>query len=125
MRNGYPFRPDPPLSGLDTRWANSHTEFRMQLSVKSEQDRARSQVPASRSLSDLRHGQDGVLESLDLPEDVSRRLMELGFLPGSRVTAARSAPGGDPKVYRVDGVEVALRKETARYLKVRTELAHE
>jgi ferrous iron transport protein A len=39
--------------------------------------------------------------------------MELGFLPGSTIVAARSAPGGDPKVFRVDGSEIALRKETA------------
>jgi Fe2+ transport system protein A len=42
--------------------------------------------------------------------------MELGFLPGSIVTAARSAPGGDPRVFRVDGSEIALRKETAANL---------
>jgi len=45
--------------------------------------------------------------------------MELGFLPGSRITAARSAPGGDPLVFRVDGSEVALRRETAVFLKLR------
>lgn len=40
--------------------------------------------------------------------------MQLGFLPGHQVEAAKAAPGGDPRVYRVDGSEVALRKETAR-----------
>ena len=29
--------------------------------------------------------------------------MELGFLPGCVIVAARSAPGGDPRVYRVEG----------------------
>ncbi|MEN6607577.1 MAG: FeoA family protein [Bryobacteraceae bacterium] len=40
-------------------------------------------------------------------------------MPGSRVTAASSAPSGDPRVYRVDGSEVALRRETARHLFLR------
>ncbi len=71
------------------------------------------------SLEELRLGEHGVLERLDLPEDVSRRLMELGFLPGSRVTAAMSAPGGDPRVFRVDGSEIALRRETAARLILR------
>ncbi len=71
------------------------------------------------TLLELREGEHGVLERLDLPEDVARRLMELGFLPGSRVTAARSAPGGDPRVFRVDGTEIALRRETASRLKLR------
>lgn len=70
------------------------------------------------SLAELREGQAAVLEKLDLPEDAARRLMELGFLPGHRITAARSAPGGDPRVFRVDGSEIALRVETARHLKV-------
>lgn len=71
------------------------------------------------TLAELREGQEGVLEALDLPEDTARRLMELGFLPGQIVSAAKSAPGGDPRVFRVDGSEVALRRETARHLKIR------
>jgi ferrous iron transport protein A len=69
---------------------------------------------------DLREGEHGILDHLELPEDVSRRLMEMGFLPGSRVTAAGSAPSGDPRVYRVDGSEIALRLETAAHLVLRT-----
>ena len=88
----------------------------MQLSVKSE--RAHKTARAA-SLSELRRGEHGVLDRLDLPEDQALRLMELGFLPGARVAAARSAPGGDPRVYRVDGSEFALRRETAAQLKLR------
>lgn len=72
------------------------------------------------SLVDLRCGQAAILESLDVELDLGRRLMELGFFPGGDVVAAGCAPGGDPRVYRVDGSEIALRVETARYLKVRT-----
>jgi len=70
------------------------------------------------SLVDLRCGQTAVLELLEVPEDLGRRLMELGFFPGSDVVAAGCAPGGDPRVYRVDGSEIALRKETASLLKI-------
>jgi len=71
------------------------------------------------SLSELRAGEHGVIDRLDLPDDQALRLMELGFLPGARVVAARSAPGGDPRVYRVDGSEFALRHETASRLILR------
>lgn len=71
------------------------------------------------SLVELRPGEQGVLDRLDLPDDISRRLMELGFLPGSSVVAALSAPGGDPRVFRVDGAEIALRRETAARLLLR------
>jgi len=71
------------------------------------------------TLVDLRRGDAAVLDRIDLPGDDARRLMELGFLPGATVVAAQSAPGGDPRVFRVDGSEIALRRETARRLKVR------
>jgi len=71
------------------------------------------------SLLDLHEGQQGVLDRLELPEEAARRLMELGFLPGSTVVAAKCAPGGDPRVFRVDGAEIALRSATAARLKLR------
>jgi ferrous iron transport protein A len=73
------------------------------------------------NLMELRRGEQGILDRIDLPEDDARRLMELGFLPGHTVTLAHSAPGGDPRVFRVDGTEIALRRETARKLILRLE----
>ena len=70
-------------------------------------------VGLGRRLADLRRGEEGVLECIDLPHDQAERLMELGFIPGTSVTAAHSAPGGDPRVFQVDGSEIALRHETA------------
>lgn len=90
----------------------------LQLSFKSEEEQITSRAA---SLSELRRGEQGVLESLDLPDDQALRLMELGFLPGARIVVAGSAPGGDPRVYRVDGSEFALRRETALLLKLRSQ----
>ena len=73
----------------------------------------------ARTLSDLRQGDEGVLDRLEVAGEVAQRLMELGFLPGVRVTAWRPAPGGDPMIFRVDGSEVALRRGTARCLILR------
>ena len=74
-----------------------------------------------RTLLELRKGDAAFLEQIDLPADEARRLMELGFLPGMRVTAGHSAPGGDPRVFQVDGSEIALRCETAAHLTIRTD----
>ena len=71
------------------------------------------------TLADLMEGESGVVDSLQLPEDVALRLMELGFIPGTTVVAGPAAPGGDPRVFRVDGSEIALRRETTRYLLLR------
>ena len=70
-------------------------------------------------LSDLTVGDSGVLVALDLPENVQNHLMHMGFVPDAEVTALRRAPAGDPTVYRVDGLEIALRHETASAIRVR------
>lgn len=74
---------------------------------------------AVHTLADLPPGQRCIIDRLDLPEDVARRLMELGFLPGNAVEPGRRAPGGGARVFRVDGSEVALRDDTASHLYLR------
>ena len=98
---------------LDKHFGRAHTGIKMQLSGNTVQPEA-----FSATLVDLRRGDAAILDRIDLPGEDARRLMELGFLPGARVTAGLSAPGGDPQVFEVDGSEVALRRETARRLKV-------
>src|SRR5258708_21427843 len=82
----------------------------MQVPFKKKVQAATSGV---RNLTTLKRGESAVLDHIDLPEEEARRLMELGFLPGHTITPAHSAPGGDPRVFQVDGSEVALRRETA------------
>jgi Fe2+ transport system protein FeoA len=74
------------------------------------------------ALSDAKVGSAGVLERIDLPDEVSHYLAHLGFLPGARIEILRRAPAGDPRVYRIDGVEVGLRKETARKIFMKLEV---
>lgn len=71
------------------------------------------------ALSEARVGDAGVVERIDLPEEVSNYLAHLGFLPGTAVEVLRRAPAGDPTVYRIDGVEVGLRNQTARHIFLR------
>jgi ferrous iron transport protein A len=70
-------------------------------------------------LSELAVGETGVLVALDLPESVQNHLMHMGFVPDAQVTALRKAPAGDPTVYGIDGMEIALRHETASSIRVR------
>jgi ferrous iron transport protein A len=97
---------------LDKNLRLPHTETMLQLSGNNTQ-------PDAATLVDLRRGDAAILDRIDLPGDDARRLMELGFLPGTTITAGLSAPGGDPRVFQVDGSEIALRRETARRMKVR------
>ncbi len=57
--------------------------------------------------------------ALDLPENVQNHMMHMGFVPGAEVTALRRAPAGDPTLYGIDGMEIALRHETASAIQIR------
>jgi ferrous iron transport protein A len=70
------------------------------------------------ALSEIAVGESAVVASLDLPHDVGDHLMHLGFLPEATVEVLRRAPAGDPTVYRVEGAEIALRRETAQHIQV-------
>lgn len=70
-------------------------------------------------LSELNVGESGIVVALDLPDSVQNHLMHMGFVPEALVTALRRAPAGDPTVYGVDGMEIALRHETATAIRVR------
>ena len=92
----------------------------MQVSFKkTSTTRLSNEKKSAKNLTELKPGEVGVLQSLELPEHDAQRLMEMGFIPGHSVTRGLSAPGGDPRVFRVDGSEVALRHETARRLLLR------
>ena len=59
-----------------------------------------------------------IVQDLELDHPIAEHLMNLGFVPGLEVTVERSSPGGDPRVYRVEGTEVAMRRELSRHIHV-------
>jgi ferrous iron transport protein A len=71
------------------------------------------------SLYELPLGETAVVHDFSLAPHVAEHLMNLGFIPGVEVRVTRSGPGGDPRVYRVDGTEVALRRDVSRQIEVR------
>ncbi len=77
-----------------------------------------SKLANSISLADLPQGESAILSELQLNCDVTDHLMNLGFVPGTEVTAVQSGPGGDPRVYRVERTEVALRRDIAGRIRV-------
>ena len=70
-------------------------------------------------LSELNVGESGILVGFDLPDSVQNHLMHMGFVPDALVTVLRRAPAGDPTLYGVDGMEIALRRETANAIRMR------
>lgn len=73
-------------------------------------------------LASLRPGQQAKILSLSPacrgPE--RRRLLDLGFVPGTTIEAELASPGGDPTAYRVRETSVALRREQASLIRITT-----
>jgi Fe2+ transport system protein FeoA len=49
---------------------------------------------------------------------VSKRLMEMGVIPGTEIKVIKSAPFGDPIQVRVLGYSLALRKNEAASIEI-------
>lgn len=65
------------------------------------------------TLADLPSGESRTVLSVRGEGRVSRRLMEMGVVPGVAVRMVKSAPFGDPIEIRVRGYSLALRKSEA------------
>ena len=70
------------------------------------------------TLLDMTPGQVVQVASLDAQGMGRRRLLDLGFVPGTRITIVRKSPLGDPVAYRVRGATIALRNCDARQVLV-------
>jgi ferrous iron transport protein A len=70
-------------------------------------------------LGKLRKGQTGTIVSLDIVDSLDTRLLEMGFLEGSKVEVMHEAPWGkDPIIVRIRGALIALRRQEADAVRI-------
>ena len=58
-------------------------------------------------------GEGGTVQQINTVGSMRRRLMDLGFIPGTAVACVGRSPAGDPAAYDVRGAVVALRQADA------------
>lgn len=73
-------------------------------------------------LDELLPGQVATLEAIEGTGPFRRRLLELGFLPGTAIERTGQAPLGDPISYRIRGAVICLRRREAATVRVSTAL---
>lgn len=66
-----------------------------------------------RRMSSLAAGEKGFIIAVTNEGSIRRRLMDIGFTPGTRVECLGKSPLGDPTAYTVKGTVIALRREDA------------
>ena len=71
-----------------------------------------------RSLAALPLGAEAVVRRVQSVRPIARRLMELGLVPGTKVSVTRVAPLGDPLELHVSGYSLSIRRTEARHFSV-------
>jgi ferrous iron transport protein A len=79
-------------------------------------------LPSSRivPLSRLEPGESAEVKAVDGASPIGRRLLELGFRPGTELRVIRRAPLGDPTTYELRGSRFCLRRSEAERITVAT-----
>ena len=72
------------------------------------------------TLADLRPGDEAIVCCVRPGEHKRRRLLEMGFVSGTKLRFVRVAPLGDPLHVEVRGYQLSLRRADARGILVRS-----
>ncbi len=73
------------------------------------------------AMSELRKGEGGIIKSIEHIGNMRRRLIDIGFNVGERVTLIAHAPLGEPSAFYIKGSVIALRRADASLITVITE----
>lgn len=57
----------------------------------------------------LKTGECAVVGEVQAEPAMHRRLLDMGLIPGTRVTCVAKSPAGDPAAYLIRGAVIALR----------------
>lgn len=71
------------------------------------------------TLNELKTGSSGIITAVGGDGPLRCRLLDMGFIPHTRVTLQKVAPMGDPIEIRVRGYELTLRVEEAQKIEVK------
>lgn len=73
------------------------------------------------TINDLKIGQEGVILAVGGEGPLRLRFLDMGLIPGTRVTLQKIAPMGDPIQIRLRGYELTIRREDAAKITLKEE----
>ncbi|WP_270942397.1 FeoA family protein [Romboutsia lituseburensis] len=69
---------------------------------------------------DLKIGQRAIIKVINSDEKIKKRLLALGCVEGTEIQVKKVAPLSDPIVVTFRGFDMAIRKNTAQKIQVKT-----
>ena len=70
------------------------------------------------NLTNMPNGESAKVTAVNGNNQITKRLMEMGVVPGVSVRMIKSAPFGDPLEVRIRGYHLAMRKSEADQIEV-------
>ena len=71
------------------------------------------------TINDLKIGDSGTIATVGGEGLLRLRFLDLGLIPGTKVTLQKIAPMGDPIQIRLRGYELTIRREDAKQITLR------
>ena len=71
------------------------------------------------TINDLKIGQSGVISTVDGEGPLRLRFLDMGLIPGTKVTLQKVAPMDDPIQIHLRGYELTIRREDAKQITLR------
>ena len=68
------------------------------------------------SLCDIKKDEVFVIGQIETSKNLRQRLLDIGFVPGTKVKCVRISPFGDPKAFLVRGSVIALRNRDSKMI---------
>ncbi|MBE5812049.1 MAG: ferrous iron transport protein A [Clostridiales bacterium] len=72
------------------------------------------------TLDKLKINKTAFIDNVDISDGFRRRLLDLGFIKGSKITALYKSPSKNPTAYLIKGAVIAIRDEDAKQIKITT-----
>ena len=69
-------------------------------------------------LCDLKLGEMARVVNISNKSDISRRLLDIGLIPGTRIECVLISPMQNPKAYIIRGAVIAIRNEDASDIEI-------
>ena len=70
------------------------------------------------TLNQLKSGQSAVIDAVGGEGELRQHFLDMGVIPGARVTLIKLAPMGDPMELQIHGYELTLRLDDAAKIEI-------
>ncbi len=72
-------------------------------------------------LREMKLNQEGIIREIEGKGDLTRKIRDMGIVPGTEITVIGRAPLKDPVALRLKGFTLTLRNKEADFITVETE----